>query len=505
MKSSRTIEPVNASRDFLINELFFSTTTKKGIIVSGNDVFARVSHYRIEDMVGKPHNLIRHPDMPRSVFKLFWDYLLAGKSIAAYVKNMASDGCYYWVVALATPIEREGFLSIRFKPSSQLFALISDIYTQLRTIEQEHERNGDGLKVGMQAAEEKLDELLQAKGFANYDAFMQALLYQELSSRDEILAREHRLMFPPLSTPRSEEGRLGSALREMYQKSNRTYQQINRVYAQLDEYVKHNQELSTHSSEILTLTRTFQLICINLTVASSRLANEGHTLTAISTHLREASSWIADIVSGLAKQTAQISFCLGETIFSLAWARLQFEMVIVETHEFLTLLANQEQTVKPSEQLIKLADLRFAFQQTIMRVENALQDLAVAVNGLNAEVGELRKALLSLQVTYVGGLVEAARLSNAGNFSTIFHEVDTHIADTKAKLGRFTHIISSLDNFARQAPEIVHIASNAGIQMGLDQEQLSALVNDHASPAVTPPPHLGNQRHKSTSTLSKAA
>src|SRR3569832_335570 len=87
--------PKNEERPFLIHELFFSTTDRVGVIRSGNEVFRRVAAFdSLEDMIGKPHNIIRHADMPRAVFKLLWDYLAANKTICAYVKNQARDGAY---------------------------------------------------------------------------------------------------------------------------------------------------------------------------------------------------------------------------------------------------------------------------------------------------------------------------------------------------------------------------------------------------------------------------
>lgn len=81
------IAPIDKPREFGLTEKFFSITDKKGVIQCGNDVFMRVSGYSPEAMLFKPHNIIRHPDMPRCVFKLLWDYLQSGKDIGAYVKK----------------------------------------------------------------------------------------------------------------------------------------------------------------------------------------------------------------------------------------------------------------------------------------------------------------------------------------------------------------------------------------------------------------------------------
>jgi aerotaxis receptor len=83
--------PSLAERPFGADESFFSTTDERGIIRSGNRVFRRVSGYTKAEPFGHPHRVIRHPDMPRTIFQIFWEDLLAGRPVAAYVKNLADD------------------------------------------------------------------------------------------------------------------------------------------------------------------------------------------------------------------------------------------------------------------------------------------------------------------------------------------------------------------------------------------------------------------------------
>src|SRR5208337_645098 len=90
---------------YSFEELFFSRTNEKGHILSGNKTFQTISMYSWGELLNRPHNIIRHRDMPRGVFWLLWDTIKKGKPIAAYVKNRAKDGRYYWVLAIVTPIE----------------------------------------------------------------------------------------------------------------------------------------------------------------------------------------------------------------------------------------------------------------------------------------------------------------------------------------------------------------------------------------------------------------
>jgi len=106
----KPIEPINEAREFAATELFFSTTDLKGRIQRANSVFQRIAAWSWEELEKKPHNIIRHPDMPRIVFQILWDYIQEGRPVVAFVKNLAHDGRYYWVVALVTPMP-DGYLS----------------------------------------------------------------------------------------------------------------------------------------------------------------------------------------------------------------------------------------------------------------------------------------------------------------------------------------------------------------------------------------------------------
>ena len=166
---------------FSFDELFFSRTDERGVILSGNAVFCRVSRFDWKDMENRPHRIVRHPDMPAAVFHLLWETIRAGKPMAAYVKNRASDGCFYWVLAIVTPVDG-GYLSVRIKPGSGLFSQVIREYRDLLAAERS-ERLSPAESAGRLLA--RLEEL----GFAGYGAFMAAALSAETAARNEALAR----------------------------------------------------------------------------------------------------------------------------------------------------------------------------------------------------------------------------------------------------------------------------------------------------------------------------
>jgi len=81
------------------NELIISRTDLKGNITYANETFADISGYKIEELIGKPHNIVRHPDMPKRVFKQIWEKLKRNQRWEGVIKNLRKDSGYYWVFA----------------------------------------------------------------------------------------------------------------------------------------------------------------------------------------------------------------------------------------------------------------------------------------------------------------------------------------------------------------------------------------------------------------------
>lgn len=175
MAARREIKPSGRESPFDDDEIIVSKTDLKGRITYVNDVFLRVSRYSHADILGQPHSIIRHPDMPRCVFKLLWDTIQARGELFAYVVNMASNGDHYWVFAHVTPSFDAagnviGYHSNRRKPDPAQLDKVVPLYRSLL----ERERQTDDRKRGMAQSHEFLISTLQAKGVA-YDEFVFSL------------------------------------------------------------------------------------------------------------------------------------------------------------------------------------------------------------------------------------------------------------------------------------------------------------------------------------------
>lgn len=157
------------------DEVIVSRTDTKGRITYCNRVFMRLAGYDEKFLLGKPHSIVRHPHMPRCVFKLLWDTISSGKEIFAYVVNRSANGDHYWVFAHVTPTfnaagEIVGFHSFRRNPKRDAIARIEELYKLLR----EEERKYSNSKEGIQASFNMLVNILQEKG-VSYDEFVLSL------------------------------------------------------------------------------------------------------------------------------------------------------------------------------------------------------------------------------------------------------------------------------------------------------------------------------------------
>ena len=145
------------------NDFIVSKTDLAGRITYGNRIFIEYSGYSEKELLGTQHNIIRHPDMPRAAFKLVWDLIKAKQEFFGFVKNMTSDGSFYWVFTHITPsYDRNGnvvgYLSVRRKPNTSVLPTVEGLYKQMLMIEKR-----EGPKQAVEASTKFLLDFLAQK------------------------------------------------------------------------------------------------------------------------------------------------------------------------------------------------------------------------------------------------------------------------------------------------------------------------------------------------------
>ncbi len=116
------------------NEFLVSENDTKGIIKFANEDFCKIAGYTLSELIGNPHSMVRHSDMPKKAFKSLWDTVQKGNIWTGYVKNATKDGGYYWVFATVYPFESSdgsmGYLSCRRKPTNEEIQKAEILYKQ---------------------------------------------------------------------------------------------------------------------------------------------------------------------------------------------------------------------------------------------------------------------------------------------------------------------------------------------------------------------------------------
>ncbi|HSK21890.1 MAG TPA: PAS domain S-box protein [Egicoccus sp.] len=387
--------PTDREAWFGPDERFFSTTDERGRIRSGNAVFQRTSGHPYSVMVGAPHNLIRHPDMPRAAYRLMWQRLQAGEPFVAYVKNLAADGAYYWVTAFVVPAP-DGYLSIRIKPTTALFAVTRGIYAEMLALEAAAE-NGtrEGREQGISAATACLLRRLAEAGFDGYTAFQQAVLVAELAAQPATLRATTMVGGTPLAA-------VGAACADLDHLLSGLLDEA-RASADLHEII------GSRAQFILGLSQRMRTFAINALLAAGRLNAAGAALAAIAELMRDCSDGIGAVIARL---DAEFSAALGELAvlsFRAAAGRLQIDMA----RDFVDELATSEH----DDQVLG-EDLAVLVACLGDGVDGLLSAQAAVTRRTHTILGELQQLdglLRRLKSLESSGRVETARLTGTDN------------------------------------------------------------------------------------------
>ncbi len=329
---------------FSFDELFFSRTDLKGVILFGNSVFQRVSQYSWTDIIGRPHNIIRHPDMPKGVFYLFWQTLKSGNPIGAYVKNRSKDGKYYWVFALASGIG-DGYLSVRLKPSSSIFEIVKTEYTKILGLEKSQ-------NVSPMDSCRRIEQTIVDLGFKNYRDFMTQALMTELDSRRAKLGR-----------PKSF------------------------VVERLKDLKETAKKLLVKSSEIDVEFKKNSLIPLNLTIQAAKLREGGDPITVVANKYSELTREIAIEFENFEKSCTAVEDTVTNCQFFICAATLQKEVIefYKQENSVGSININQEMEILQRTSELFIANSAKSLQdiiQEFIRFQKNCQELKVIASGL---------------------------------------------------------------------------------------------------------------------------
>ncbi len=367
--------PVNAEAPFPVDEIFFSRTNEKGHILFGNSVFQRISHYSWDELCRRPHNIIRHPDMPRAVFWLLWDTIQKGEPVGAYVKNKAKDGRYYWVFAIVTPIEG-GYLSVRIKPTGPLLPLIEQEYAAVLAVETTRR-----LKP-VESARILLSRLSEL-GFRDYGAFMAAALSQEIRARDEKLGRS-----------------------------------VDKAAVLFEALAKESASLLDYADGVVADYTAHRYVPFNLRVLAAQLGDAGASIGVIAMNYDTLASALKTMMADFIVSAQNLFTAVNKGRFLVGTAQIQKEASEQFQGE------SDAGEPAPSGEIALLEEQRRSYQS---RAAAALCAIVSDARHFEQSCLDLKKAAAALGTTRIMGKMESARLATE----------DTGLADLLSDLERY--------------------------------------------------------------------
>lgn len=354
---------IDEDAPFSIDELFFARTDKRGAIQAGNSVFQRVSEYSWDQLSNAPHQITRHPDMPKAVFWLLWEKLKKGEPTGAFIKNRAQDGRHYWAFAIITPVD-DGYLSVNLKPSGDLFETIKREYQTLLNTERDQNLSPeDSGKLFL----EHLNEL----GYRDYEAFQAAAIAQEITTRNEQLGR----------------------------RSDTSIDHFNRLE-------KSSQSLIDRTAAIFKVYMGSEYVPLNLRVQATQLGAIGAPMCIISNNYTSISSELQTNMEMFIEAGKQVTNSIDEGLFLMGASKIQKEAAQVFELEI------SKQEVPHAQELALLNNQSSAYS---VKAAIGLKDISIQINQFSHACMAMKRLTTSLEVTRIMGKIESASLGSTIN------------------------------------------------------------------------------------------
>lgn len=412
---------IHDERTFAVEELFFSTTDLRGFITSSNEVFVRISGYNPDELFGKPHNVIRHPDMPRVIFRTLWDELEAGRSVSAFVKNRAKDGSYYWVLAVARPIPG-GYLSVRMKPTSPWFATFKSLYTELLACESEIE-NADGRRsAAIEASTAHLHTAIAVLGFADYSSLMRTVLV------DEVTARLSQV---------GQVGRSAATYHPRWANAMSASTSIARELAthvqQIEGFTRLNASLLDRSGDLVVFAEDGKALALNAVLSARRLGNDGSVLAAVADVMKQTFPEVIGSTNRVIEQVNAAGAYMAEVSHCVALAALQNDV----SAQFLEEIGGHDNA---AESLGALQMMATCVADDVAAMNTAFRSVAVELSAAIRRAVQLESDLARLTAVERSGRIEASRVESTEGFLTLFDRTRTRLRTAVEGTRELIHI-----------------------------------------------------------------
>lgn len=458
-------------------EFIYSRTDCLGKIVAANDLFVALSGFSREELIGRPHNVVRHPDMPPEAFGDLWRALKAGEPWSGYVKNRRKDGGFYWVRAFASPVRENGkvigYESVRRHVDRATIAEVDAAYRRMRSRPGRFEvREGRvvrtglagrlsdwslagrfGFGLGVAAAGAAMLALAALGGRALPDAWLWAALAA-------VLAASGWLQFGVMRGVRADLSRLRETMSATQRDGD-----LRRVV-----HIEGGGEVRAIGDAFNAMMANLQAILINVREAGERIVVQSDTLKQSSGLVSSGAAGMSEEASSTAAAVEQVTVAVGEVAeHALASAEAARETQRAAADG----MAQAERAVSEIGQLARTVGETAASMDRLRAASGEIGNIAIVIKEIADQTN-----LLALNAA-----IEAARAGEWGRgFAVVADEVRKLAERTTAATGEIGAIIGSLHDETRTAAGNAESGTTqVRLSVGLIEETQAALAAIRAS------------------------